>query len=55
MEKNGLGLERIDVVDKAGAAAAFRQSLRLDSKQEEIARTLAELRQGAEERAPSHR
>jgi Flp pilus assembly protein TadD len=55
MALNGLGLARIEVGDKAGAAAAFRQSLRLDSKQEEIARTLAELRQGAEERAPSHR
>ena len=46
MALNGLGLARLDVGDKAGAAAAFRQSLRLDPKQEEIARTLAEVRRG---------
>ena len=44
MALNGLGLTRLAVGDKAGAVAAFRQSLRLDPKQEDIARTLAELR-----------
>jgi choline-sulfatase len=44
MALNGLGLTRLAVGDKTGAASAFRQSLRLDPKQEDIARTLAELR-----------
>jgi len=41
---NGLGLTRRAVGDTAGAAAAFRQSLRLDPNQPDIARTLSELR-----------
>jgi tetratricopeptide (TPR) repeat protein len=45
MALNGLGLARLDVGDRAGAAAAFRESLRVDPKQEDIARTLAEVRQ----------
>ena len=43
MALNGLGLTRLAVGDRAGAAAAFRESLRLDPKQADIARTLAEL------------
>ena len=46
MALNGLGLTRLAVGDKTGAAAAFRESLRLDPKQADIARTLAELRGG---------
>ena len=34
---NGLGLTRLALGDTAGAAAAFRQSLRLDPHQPEIA------------------
>ena len=41
---NGLGLTRLAVGDTTGAAAALRQSLRLDPNQPEIARTLAEVR-----------
>ncbi len=55
MALNGLGLARLDVGDKTGAAVAFRQSLRLDPKQEDIARTLADVGQGAEGRSPSRR
>lgn len=44
MTLNGLGLTRLAVGDRAGAASAFRHSLRLDPKQADIARTLAELR-----------
>ena len=44
MALNGLGLTRLAVGDKAGAVTAFRRSLRLDPKQEDIARTLAEIR-----------
>src|SRR3954462_148023 len=55
MALNGLGLARLDVGDKAGAAAASRQSLRLDPKQEEIARTLADVGQSREERSPTRR
>ena len=45
---NGLGLTRLAVGDAAGAAAAFRHSLRLDPNQPEIARTLAGMqRRGA--------
>ena len=40
---NGLGLTRLATGDRAGAAAAFRESLRLDPKQEDVSRTLAEL------------
>src|SRR5206468_11132017 len=50
MALNGLGLSRLAVGDAAGAAAAFRQSLRLDPNQPEIARTLASMqRRGAPE------
>ena len=44
MALNGLGLARMAVGDRAGAAAAFRQSLKLDPKQEDVARTLGEVR-----------
>ena len=44
MALNGLGLTRRAVGDTAGAAAAFRQSLRLDPNQPEIARTLSDMR-----------
>lgn len=44
MALNGLGLARMAVGDRAGAVNAFRKSLRLDPKQDDIARTLAELR-----------
>lgn len=43
MALNGLGLTRATLGDTRGAAAAFRQSLRVDAQQPEIARTLAEL------------
>ena len=46
MALNGLGLTRLAVGDRAGAAAAFRESLRLDPKQTDIARTLTEVRRG---------
>jgi cytochrome c-type biogenesis protein CcmH/NrfG len=39
-----LGLARLDVGDRAGAAAAFRESLRLDPKQADVARMLADVR-----------
>ena len=45
MALNGLGLTRLAVGDSAGAAAAFRQSLRLDPNQPEIRRALADARQ----------
>jgi cytochrome c-type biogenesis protein CcmH/NrfG len=44
MALNGLGLTRLAVGNRAGAAAAFRESLRLDPKQPDIARTLADVR-----------
>ena len=44
MALNGLGLTRLALGDTAGAAAAFRQSLRLDPNQPEIARTLSDMR-----------
>jgi arylsulfatase A-like enzyme/Tfp pilus assembly protein PilF len=44
MALNGLGLTRLAVGDAPGAAAAFRQSLRLDPNQPDIARTLGEMR-----------
>ena len=47
MALNGLGLTRLAVGDRAGAAAAFRESLRLDPKQPEVARSLAELKENA--------
>ena len=43
MALNGLGLTRLASA-KRGAAAAFRESLRIDPKQEDVSRTLAELR-----------
>lgn len=55
MALNGLGLARLDLGDKAGAAAAFRESLRLDPKQADIARLLAEARQGGQDRTPPRR
>ena len=49
------GLTRLALGDRAGAAAAFRESLRLDPQQVDIARTLAEVRRGGEERSPPRR
>jgi len=46
MALNGLGLARLDLGDTSGAVAAFRESLRLDPKQADIARMLGEVRQG---------
>jgi choline-sulfatase len=46
MVLNGLGLTRLAVGDRRGAAAAFRESLRLDPTQAEIADTLAKVRRG---------
>ena len=46
MVLNGLGLARLAAGDRPGAEAAFRQSLGVDPNQEDIARTLAELRRG---------
>lgn len=43
MALNGLGLTRLELGDRAGAAAAFRESLRLEPGQPEVARTLREL------------
>ena len=43
MALNGLGLTRLAVGDRPGAAAAFRESLRIDPKQPDVARTLAEM------------
>jgi choline-sulfatase len=43
MALNGLALTRLSVGDRKGAAQAFRESLRLDPKQPDIARTLAEI------------
>jgi Flp pilus assembly protein TadD len=44
MALNGLGLTRLAVGDPAGAATAFRESLKLDPKQPEVRRTLDDLR-----------
>ncbi len=44
MALNGLGLTRLALGDRAGAAEAFRQSLRLDPRQPDIAQALADLR-----------
>jgi len=44
MVLNGLGLTRLALGDKAGAGAALRKSLRLDPSQQDIARTLADIR-----------
>jgi choline-sulfatase len=43
MALNGLGLTRLALGDRAGAARAFRESLRLDPKQPNVASTLAGL------------
>jgi len=43
MTLNGLALARMAVGDRKGAAGAFRESLRLDPKQPDVARTLAEI------------
>jgi cytochrome c-type biogenesis protein CcmH/NrfG len=55
MALNGLGLARLELGDRAGAAAAFRESLRLDPQQADVARMLAEVRQGREERSAPRR
>jgi choline-sulfatase len=47
MALNGLGLARLAVGDKARAGAAFRESLRIDPSQPDIARRLSELRSGS--------
>jgi cytochrome c-type biogenesis protein CcmH/NrfG len=44
MALNGLGLTRLAVGDRRGAASAFGESLRLDPDQPDVARTLRELR-----------
>ena len=43
---NGLGLTRLALGDKAGAGAAFRESLKVNPSQPDISRTLAEIRRG---------
>jgi cytochrome c-type biogenesis protein CcmH/NrfG len=43
MALNGLGLTRLELGDTAGAATAFRESLRIDPRQPEVARTLREI------------
>jgi cytochrome c-type biogenesis protein CcmH/NrfG len=43
MALNGLGLTRLALGDQSGAAEAFRESLRVDPKQPDVARTLAEI------------
>ena len=43
MALNGLGLTRLELGDRAGAASAFRESLRLDPKQPNVAAALREL------------
>jgi choline-sulfatase len=46
MALNGLGFTRLALGDENGAAAALRESLRMDPKQPDVARTLAEIRGG---------
>jgi choline-sulfatase len=46
MALNGLGLTKLALGDRAGAAAALRESLRMDPQQPDVARTLAEIRGG---------
>ena len=46
MALNGLGLTRLALGDRSGAAAAFRQSLKLDPKQPDVARSLEEIQTG---------
>jgi choline-sulfatase len=43
MALNGLALTRMAVGDRKGAVQAFRESLRLDPKQPDVSRTLAEI------------
>jgi choline-sulfatase len=43
---NGLGLTRLALGDRRGAASALSESLRLDPQQPDVARTLAEIRGG---------
>jgi cytochrome c-type biogenesis protein CcmH/NrfG len=43
MALNGLGLTKLGLGDRAGAASAFRESLRLDPKQPDVAHALGEL------------
>jgi choline-sulfatase len=43
MALNGLALTRLSMGDRQGAAQAFRESLRLDPKQPDVSRTLAEI------------
>jgi cytochrome c-type biogenesis protein CcmH/NrfG len=43
MTLNGLALTRLGLGDRRGAAAAFRESLRLDPEQPDVARKLAEI------------
>ena len=43
MALNGLGLARLEVGDRSGAAAAFKESLRIDPRQPDVARSLADL------------
>jgi arylsulfatase A-like enzyme/cytochrome c-type biogenesis protein CcmH/NrfG len=43
MALNGLALTRLGLGDRAGAAQAFRESLKLDPEQPDVARTLAEI------------
>ena len=45
MVLNGLGLARLQLGDRGGAATAFRESLRIDPRQPDIASTLRELGQ----------
>jgi choline-sulfatase len=44
MALNGLGLTRLQLGDRKGAAAALSESLRLDPEQPDVARTLAGIR-----------
>ena len=46
MALNGLGLARLTLGDRTRAGAAFRESLRIDPSQADIANTLKELRGG---------
>jgi cytochrome c-type biogenesis protein CcmH/NrfG len=43
MAWNGLALTKLQLGDEAGAAMAFRASLRLDGKQPEIRKALEDL------------
>jgi arylsulfatase A-like enzyme/Tfp pilus assembly protein PilF len=43
MALTGLGLTRLALGDRTGAASAFRESLRVDPQQPDVARTLAEI------------